>query len=303
MGIGTPKVVNLVSNKCDTASNSLKIAYDKSRDSVERPEIAVCVKGLDFLYEDISLRLIEWLEFQRILGVEKVYFYHLTLHPNVYKVLRYYEDQGFIEVQNTSMVGGVVNLPEVDHWLIQGFKANKRYNELIVYNDCFYRHMYQYDYIALLDIDEVIMPKGDLKLLSQLVMLANTMEGPKNCSQGFASICAGHVYFPTTNTDSPYMFMLNHPYRSKDFTKRGHNTKCLHNTQQVLTLHNHYSLQWLKSCRPYDLPNEDAQLQHYRQNVDSKYTKDLILDGQMERFREPLQERCAHVLKHLKLLR
>ena len=43
----------------------------------------------------------------------------------------------------------------LQHLYLKSKTNNKRQNELIPYNDCLYRNMYRYEYIALLDIDEV----------------------------------------------------------------------------------------------------------------------------------------------------
>lgn len=87
----TPLSVSLVNEPCDFAKNNLAVLYDKPDD---KKKFAVCVKGLDFLDVDLSLRLIEWIELLLILGVEKIYFYKLEVHPNVEAVLDYYEKIG-----------------------------------------------------------------------------------------------------------------------------------------------------------------------------------------------------------------
>ena len=52
----------------------------------EKAKFAVCVKGLDFPEEDLSVRLVEWIELLTTLGANKIFFYQLEIHPNVSKV-------------------------------------------------------------------------------------------------------------------------------------------------------------------------------------------------------------------------
>ena len=54
-------------------------------ESGEKRGIAVCSKGLSQL-EDVSLRLIEWIELLRALGVDKIILPVLAVHPNILKV-------------------------------------------------------------------------------------------------------------------------------------------------------------------------------------------------------------------------
>ena len=42
---------------------------------------------LDFPYDDISLKLVEWIEISRALGADKIFLYQLDLHPNIVKVM------------------------------------------------------------------------------------------------------------------------------------------------------------------------------------------------------------------------
>lgn len=75
----------------------MRIIYEKP---VEKKDFAVCVKGLDFLHEDLSVRLIEWIELLNLLGADKVFFYELQVHPNISKVLKHYEQEGKVKNEN-----------------------------------------------------------------------------------------------------------------------------------------------------------------------------------------------------------
>lgn len=155
---GPPASVSLVEKRCDTATNNLRVTYNKP---AVKKDFAVCVKGLDFLHEDLSVRLIEWIELITMLGADKIFFYELQVHPNVTKVLRHYQSLGKVHVTPLTLPGGQPNVPAFQHMYLTKKTNHKRQNELIPYNDCLYKHMYEYEYIALLDVDEVIMPKQD----------------------------------------------------------------------------------------------------------------------------------------------
>ena len=74
---------------------------------------------------------------------------------------------------------------------------------MIPYNDCLYRNMYRYKYIALLDIDEVILPieeKNWSDLMKNVKPLAENMASHVNYkNKSFVHILASYnfrnVYF------------------------------------------------------------------------------------------------------------
>ena len=79
-----PSSVSLVQNECEIGTSNLRIIFSKPLK--DKKQFAVCVKGLDFPENDISLKLIEWIELLRILGADKIFFYILSVHRNVEKV-------------------------------------------------------------------------------------------------------------------------------------------------------------------------------------------------------------------------
>ena len=83
-----PSVVSLVERSCEQPRNSLRVIFEPLRENQQKEAFAVCSKGLDFPTEDISLRLIEWIELSRALGAAKIFLYQLDLHPNIVKVRR-----------------------------------------------------------------------------------------------------------------------------------------------------------------------------------------------------------------------
>lgn len=266
-----PASVSIVENKCDTATNNLRVLYNRPEDD-KKKGFAVCVKGLDFLYDDLSVRLIEWIELLNILGADKIFFYNLQVHPNISKVLDYYEAEGKIHVTPLTLPGGQPNVPGFQHLYLSKKTNHKRQNELIPYNDCLYKNMYRYEFIALLDIDEVIMPKNDDMTWHDL-MRRVLPKGLKIKNETYPSYNVRNVYFFDSwnhehgwKRDIPkYMHMLQHVVRATNYTKPNQYVKCFHNPERVLTLHNHFPLACLGgTCQSFPISTEDAQLQHYR---------------------------------------
>lgn len=110
---GFPKViapdsVSIVDDRCDKATNNLRVINNRPE---KKQKFAVCVKGLDFLHEDLSVRLVEWLELLRLLGASKVFLYNLETHPNITKVLEHYQRDGLVDLTHITLAGNQPNLP------------------------------------------------------------------------------------------------------------------------------------------------------------------------------------------------
>ena len=152
-----PISVSLTEKGCEPATNNLRVHNNVP---AKKGKFAVCVKGLDFLQEDLSVRLVEWIELLTLLGADKIFLYELEVHPNISKVLRHYQETGRVELTPITLPGEQPNIPGLRHMYLKSKITSKRQNEVIPYNDCLYRNLYTYDYIALMDTDEVILPKN-----------------------------------------------------------------------------------------------------------------------------------------------
>jgi len=88
-----------------------------------------------------------------MLGADKIFLYELEIHPKIKQVIDYYVKKGMVHMTPMSLPGHQPNIKVLQHLYLKSKINNKRQNELIPYNDCLYRNIYQYKYIALLDID------------------------------------------------------------------------------------------------------------------------------------------------------
>lgn len=289
------------------ATNNLRVIYNLPADGLKK-EFGVCHKGLDFLYDDKSVKLIEWIELITLLGADKIYFYDLQIHPNVSKVLKYYQQEGKVHVTPLSLPGNHPKIPGKSHMNMQ--------NELIPYNDCFYKNMYKYNFIALFDIDEVIMPKQQDVLSWHDLMARILVKAKEKSNSTYASFNVRNVYFFNETLppqelipDIPkYMHMLQHVNRAPIFNPPGACIKCFHNPELVLSLHNHFPMECLNDpCNSFDIQTEDAQLQHYRADCGNNYKqedcdtfrKTTIKDMTIHKFKDQLILRTTTVLDAL----
>uniref|UniRef100_A0A6P7FPK6 Glycosyltransferase family 92 protein n=2 Tax=Diabrotica virgifera virgifera TaxID=50390 RepID=A0A6P7FPK6_DIAVI len=110
-------------------------------------KFGVCVKPLHFEYNR-ALQLIEFIELNRLLGVDHFTFYNHTVGNQVDCVLRDYIDRGLVTV-----------LP----WNLDMISQKDIRTEglFAALNDCLYRFMYKYTHLLLIDLDEYILPKNN----------------------------------------------------------------------------------------------------------------------------------------------
>jgi len=87
-----PKAISLITKSdCKVnLENNVRVIYNKP---LVKKEFGVCVQAFRFGTNDLSLRLIEWLEMLKIVGADKVYLYKYDAHKNMEKTLDYYSKE------------------------------------------------------------------------------------------------------------------------------------------------------------------------------------------------------------------
>jgi hypothetical protein len=110
----------------------------------------------------------------------------------------------------------------------------------------------------------------------------------------------------------PYLHMLQHIYRSANFTKPGQYVKCFHSTDQVLVLHNHFPLACLGGkCVSFPVPTDLGRLQHYRadcvtalrKSCATEYKNVSVADSTLWRYKEIVTARAGIALHRMGFLR
>lgn len=129
--------------------------------SKHNDKIAVCVKPLHYEYNKLD-NMIEFIELNRILGVDHFLFYNHTVGPKVDCLLN-----RFVKETNLVTVLGWQNLDmkTQDEIRTEGIFASL--------NDCLYRTMYKFKYVLMIDLDEFIVPHLDDNLKVLLDRLTN----------------------------------------------------------------------------------------------------------------------------------
>jgi Glycosyltransferase family 92 len=147
-----PRSVSLTTNRCDSAENNLQIIDNHPTDGVKK-EFGVCVKQLTYPNRDFIVRFIEWVHMLRILGNTKVHFYNRMVHPELIKVVDYFESKDLVDMKPFLEPSCLSNDQLASH--------DTMVIEHSVINDCFYRTKNLYKYLAILDPDEVIIPLNE----------------------------------------------------------------------------------------------------------------------------------------------
>ena len=106
----------------------------------------------------------------------------------------------------------------------------------------------------------------------------------------------------------PYMHMMQHVYRSYNYTNPGDYIKCFHNAERSLILHNHFPLGCLPDggCVGYDVDLTVGHLQHYRTECTPDlvpicylYRKVIVKDTAIWRWKDKVVKKTSEALRKL----
>ena len=144
-----------------------------SSSRISRGKFTVCLAPLYF-QKSLASELVEWIELNRILGADFFVFYNVSVSKTDHKVLSYYSKRGIAEVHSWNLL----SMNKSIHNLAQ----------MAAINDCLLRHRHNTNFIAILDLDEFIIPRRqrDMTWTDMLERL------PKASSYIFRN-----VFFPT----------------------------------------------------------------------------------------------------------
>nr|XP_033338268.1 uncharacterized protein LOC117227271 [Megalopta genalis] len=305
------------------ASHSLAISPESRGEQENRRsrEFTLCIKGLDF-DEDISSRLVAFVELHRILGAELFYFYVFNVHENVLKVLRLYERSNVIRWFNLTLPGDLPNEKNARRRLLGEDIWIKRRLELIPYNHCFYDNLHRSEFVLPIDIDETIVPITRRNwyelLLDERLKLGRSFKD-------FASYAVRNAYFfpelQNRNRTDPSRFDGGSPdspsflgdldylntVRTASISPEGDSVKSFVSTRRALTVHNHYALTTLNpSTRRAHHFDPDDVLKHHHRACDARHLDcellmvDIRIDQSALKYEDELRARMGKFFSDLK---
>ena len=312
-GIRIPQAVSIFDNmdtniykksNCYENSNYLKVNFDYE----EKKDFAVCVKGY-FYQKSHSIKLIEWIELLSILGAKKIFLYALDGNTDVWKVFDFYTKKGILDVRKCTIPGDV-NFRNSSY--LKMHLHHYRYDAPTFLNDCLYRNIHKYKFIANTDIDEVIVPREFGHTWSDMMTSISNMH--KNATSYFFPTA---YFFDEKPEHKPLMnesmydipktsHMLCHVYRSKNIRTKG---KSFLNTEFVKKVGSHRADDCAASyaCKGVKINSTIGLVHHYRKGCQDdvanicyeRFQKDIILDKKLWEFKDELASRSKEILSKL----
>lgn len=193
--------------------------------------MAVCVKPFHNKM-DKAIWLTEFIEMYRIQGAEHFIFYNHTVGPNVQKVLNFYQKQNILTILNW-------NLPLISKKQI---RTEAIFSAI---NDCNLRASGYFEYLAIVDLDEYILPSNETNLVTYLDK--KNRDDKKYATFQFQNVF--HYLYWENTTESmkedwpseelPYLLTQTKLRRTKNPHKHGVRSKYVTRPEKVKTVGNH----------------------------------------------------------------
>uniref|UniRef100_A0A3Q4N954 Glycosyltransferase family 92 protein n=1 Tax=Neolamprologus brichardi TaxID=32507 RepID=A0A3Q4N954_NEOBR len=197
------------------------------------------------------LQLVQSLEMLQLLGVNRVVVYKTNCSPETQRILDYYTQKGLLEVIPWSLSR---YLKVSRYWQPSLGPGELHYfGQIPALNDCLYRYMYQSKYVALHDIDELILPQKVTRyVLVELLPLLEKKYGANKCYRFENHVFPINFMLPPPASQTlppqadwknvPGLNILAHLYKESIFTETHSNFKIIVNPRAVFSTTVHGAL-------------------------------------------------------------
>lgn len=252
-----PETVSVVARLKASPTNRILIQNRPENRAKNKEMLAVCVKPLHYDYNRV-LQLIEFIELHRLLGASHVTLYNDTVGSEAGCALKYYEAKGLVTV-----------LPW--HHLDMISQRDIRTEGLFAaLNDCLYRSMYRYEYVALVDLDEFIIPRHNDTIIDLIRWMSSRINAKATGSYSFQN-----AFFYLQWADDPFVVTSRTPIEAGLITlKKTRRRTKLHphkqrskyvcKPQNVVEAGNHFVWEFIPGHGTLNVPSDAAILHHYR---------------------------------------
>jgi len=196
-------------------------------------------------------------------------------HPNILKIFDHYTSIGSLDVTHVTLPGDEhINDPDVQFNYLVPY--TDRYTPFLDHfgwthlQDCLYRNLYLYEYVAVFDYDEIFVPKNQPNwesMLYEILNISGTHDSYQFRNTYFMDkMQEAHGYEP----DVPeYLTIMKHVYRSVISTDQ---TKSIHKTEELLAISLHSDNGCLgRPCRVLQINDTIASWHHYRSTCAKLY--------------------------------
>ncbi|KAK9499218.1 hypothetical protein O3M35_002296 [Rhynocoris fuscipes] len=256
--ISVPHSVSIVSRSDVTPLNRLLVnhAYPGLTPQPTPPpdKLAVCVKPLHFTYNQ-SLQMLEFIEMNSLLGMHHITFYNDSISSTTNCILNHYLREGRVTV-----------LP----WKLDMVSQREIRTEglFAALNDCLYRSMYRFSYVALIDMDEIVMPRHN-DTIQQFIEWMGTRLNTKSTGSYSFQNAFFYLQWPDDSTlsDDPFessLTTLRKTRRRAKLHPHKQRSKYVCRPEFVIEAGNHFVWEFVPGHGTLNVPSDAAILNHYR---------------------------------------
>ncbi|KAA0714780.1 hypothetical protein E1301_Tti006380 [Triplophysa tibetana] len=259
-----PTHVAITANNLAESITSFQTIENQVIPKYFRFNFTVCISVM-FDYNKV-LDLIEAMEMFKLLGVQKVAIYKTSCDSATQKVLDYYVKSGFLEVIPWTVEKHI----KVSMGWQKGISPGELHyhGQIPALNDCVFRYMYQSRYVALQDIDELILPLH-VRTWTELLLELEKQHGD---DVGFEF--ENNVFPFTAETENKYeqdawknvpgTNILKYVNRIPNDPDRFNNIKVIVNPRLVLKATVHGLLETVNGRNTVRVRNEIARMYHLK---------------------------------------
>jgi len=147
---------------------SFRVPVEVPRWSKNRGRLALCLTAVSSTSDWPLRKIVEWLEMQRLVGVERVFVYGQAMSSDAKRVFsEYARRRAFNDDETDSRGDPFVELRHT-RGPLHGVDLSYAHHTTIM-NDCMYRNIGSFRHIAFMDFDEMIVPRQNFTRIPEMI--------------------------------------------------------------------------------------------------------------------------------------